>query len=50
MSPKSDTFIFGWLVNAVFSETVLRFFMIFCMKLGEYKGRKVMELDFERKS
>ena len=32
----------GWLVgNAVFSETALRIFLIFCMKLGDYKGRKV---------
>ena len=37
----------GWLVgNAVFSETVLRIFLIFCMKLGDYKGRKVTEPDF----
>ena len=34
--------IIGWLVgNAVFSETVLRIFLIFCMKLGDYKGSKV---------
>ena len=31
----------NWLVdNAVFSETALRIFLIFCMKLGNYKGRK----------
>ena len=37
----------GWLVgNAVFSETTLRIFPIFCMKLGDYKGRKVTEPDF----
>ena len=41
----------GWLVswllgNAVFSETALRIFLIFCMKLGDYKGRKVTEPDF----
>ena len=42
ISPKSDTLIFGWLVGkAVFSETVLRTFLIFCMKLGDYKGRKM---------
>ena len=40
-----------WLVgllvgNAVFSETALRIFLIFCIKLGDYKGRKVTELDF----
>ena len=40
----------GWLVsNAVFSETVLRIFLIFCMKLGDYKGRKVTEPDFWKK-
>ena len=34
--------IIGWLVsNAVFSETAPRIFLIFCMKLGDYKGRKV---------
>ena len=32
----------GWLVgNAVFSEMSLRIFLLFCMKLGDYKGRKV---------
>ena len=39
-----------WLVgNAVFSETALRIFLIFCMKLGDYKGRKVTEPDFWKK-
>ena len=37
----------GWLVdNAVFSETSLRIFFTFCMRLGDYKGRKDTELDF----
>ena len=41
----------NWLVgslvgNAVFSETSLRIFLIFCIKLGDYKGRKDTELDF----
>ena len=37
----------GWLVgNAVFSETAPRIFLIFCMKLCDYKGRKVTEPDF----
>ena len=32
----------NWLVdNAVFSETALRIFLIFCITLGDYKGRKV---------
>ena len=39
-----------WLVgNAVFSETALRIFLIFCMKLGDYKGRKVTEPGFWKK-
>ena len=47
ISPKSDTLIFGWLVgNAVFSETAVRIFLICCIKLGDYKGRKVTEPDF----
>ena len=42
--------LFRWLVgNAVFSETALRFFLIFCMKLGDYKGRKMTEPDFWKK-
>ena len=50
ISPKWDTLIFGWLVgNAVFSETALRSFMIFCIKLGDHKGRKVTELDIWKK-
>ena len=35
--------------NAVFSKTALRVFLIFCMKLGDYKGRKVSEPDFWKK-
>ena len=36
----------NWLVgDAVFSETALRIFLIFCMKLGDYKSRKVTEGD-----
>ena len=31
----------NWLVgNAVFSETALKIFLIFCMKLGDYKVEK----------
>ena len=42
--------LIGWLVgNAVFSETTLRIFLIFCRKLGDYKGRKVTEPDFWKK-
>ena len=37
-----NNWLVGWLVgNAVFSETVLSNIRIFCMKLGDYKGRKV---------
>ena len=32
--------------NAVFSETALRIFLIFCIKLGDYKGREVTGPDF----
>ena len=32
--------------NAVFSETALRNFLVFCIKLGDYKGRKVTQPDF----
>ena len=39
--------IIGWLVGiAVFSEMAQWIFLIFCMKLGNYKGRKVTESDF----
>ena len=42
-----NNWLVGWLVgNAVFSETALRTFLIFCIKLGDYKGRKVTEPDF----
>ena len=34
----------NWLVGN--SETALRIFLIFYMKLGDYKGRKVTEPDF----
>ena len=37
----------GWLVdNAVFSETALMIILIFCIKLRDYKGRKVTEPGF----
>ena len=40
----------NWLVgNAGFSETALRIFLIFCMKLGDFKGRKVTASDFCKK-
>ena len=40
----------NWLVgNAISSETALRIFLIFCIKLGGYKGRKVTEPDFSKK-
>ena len=40
----------NWLVgNAVSSETAIRIFLIFCIKLGDYKGRKVTESDVRKK-
>ena len=38
----------NWLVGN--SETALRIFLIFYMKLGDYKGRKVTEPDFWKKN
>ena len=44
ISVVGNNWLVGWFVgNAVFSETALRIFLIFCMKLGDYKGRKVTE-------
>ena len=41
---------FAWLLgNAVFSETAVKIFLIFCIKLGDYKGRKVTKPDFSKK-
>ena len=40
----------GWLVgNAVFSETALRFFLIFCIKLENIKVEKSQGPDFWKK-
>ena len=40
----------GWLVgNTVLSKMALRIFLIFCLKLRDYKGRKVTEQDFLKK-
>ena len=40
----------GWLVgNVAFSENGLRIFLIFCIKLGDSKGRKVTAPDFQKK-
>ena len=45
-----NNWLVGWLVgNAVFSETAPRIFLIFCMKLGDYKGRKVTKPDLWKK-
>ena len=32
--------------NTVFSETALRIFLIFCLKLRDHKGRNITEPDF----
>ena len=46
-----NNWLIGRLVgNAVFSETARRIFLIFCMKLGDCKGRKVIEPDFLKKN
>ena len=50
-SYKIGTVDNNWLVdclvgNAVFSETTLRIFVMFCMNLGDYKGRKFTGSDF----
>ena len=51
ISPKLDTLICGWLVgNSDFSETALRIFLIFCMKLVDYKSRKFTEPDIWKKN
>ena len=36
--------------NAIFSEKARRIFLFFCMKLGDYKGRKVTEPIFGKTS
>ena len=46
ISVVGNNWLVGWLVdwlvgNAVFSETAQRIFLTFCMKLGDYKGRRV---------
>ena len=46
----SNNWLVGWLVgNAVFSETALRIFLIFCMTLEYYKGTKVTVPNFWKK-
>ena len=42
-----NNWLVGWFIgNVFFSETALKIFLIFYMKLGDYKGRKVAEPDF----
>ena len=49
-SPNQRLWLVGWLVgNAVFSETALRIFLVFCVRLGGYKNRKATESDFQKK-
>ena len=36
----------GWLVRQFSQKWLIGFFWFFCMKLGDYKGRKVTELHF----
>ena len=41
----------NWFVgNAVFSKRALGMFLIFCIKLGDYKGRKEQSRIFEKRS
>ena len=35
--------------NGVFSEMALTIFLTFCVRLGDYKGRKVTGLDIRKK-
>ena len=50
ISVVGNNWLVRWLVgDTVFSETVLKIFLIFCMKLGDYKGRKMTEPDFGKK-
>ena len=40
----------NWLVdNAVFSETAPRIFLIFCITLGDYKGKESDRAEFLKK-
>ena len=49
-SYKIGVVVNNWLVgNSVFSETALRIFLIFYIKLGDYKGTKVTKPDFWKK-
>ena len=46
-----NNWLVGWLVgNAVFSEKAQRIILIFCMKLGDYKGRKRDRAGFLKKN
>ena len=49
-----NNLLVDWLVRClfgkpVFTEIALRIFLIFCMMLGDYNGRKVREPDFFKK-
>ena len=48
MNVLASPYSFGniTLIPVHFSETAQQVFLIFCMKLGDYKGRKVTEPDF----
>ena len=46
-----NNWLVGWFIgNAVFSETALKIFLIFCMKLGTIKAEKSQSRIFQKKS
>ena len=54
ISVVGNNWLVGWLVdwlvgNAVFSETAIRIFLTFWMKLADYKGRKFKKPEFWKK-
>ena len=50
ISVIGNNWLVAWFVgNTVFSETALRIFLIFCLKLGDYKGRKLTEPYYRKK-
>ena len=54
ISVVGNNWLVGWLAdwlvgNAVFSETAIRIFLTFWMKLADYKGRKFKKPEFWKK-
>ena len=44
-----STYVCPYIRNALFSALALRIFLIFGMKVGEHKWKKVTEPDFSKK-